>query len=152
MIMYFSPPPTLPDKKECIEDFSDFEITKAPPLQRLAPPLCDGKQILALVLGLLKAIIERGASRGTENSSRLTCGFIALLAVNFSLCQSRHDRADQRLIGRRHLLGITAVPSALNKSQSWGLNWGAVLSKVCMGLFPAPLSIAFLPGQVQTLT
>lgn len=58
-----------------------------------------------------KAIIEHGASRRTENSSRLTCGFIALLAVNFSLCQNRHDRTDQRLIGRHHLLGIAAVPS-----------------------------------------
>lgn len=41
-------------QKGMYKDFSDFEITKAPPLQSLAPPLCDGKQILALVLGLLR--------------------------------------------------------------------------------------------------
>lgn len=46
---------TPPSKqKGMYKDFSDFEITKAPPLQSLAPPLCDGKQILALVLGLLR--------------------------------------------------------------------------------------------------
>lgn len=41
-------------QKGMYKDFSDFEITKAPTLQSLAPPLCDGKQILALVLGLLR--------------------------------------------------------------------------------------------------
>lgn len=42
------------EQKGMYKDFSDFEITKAPPLPSLAPPLCDGKQILALVLGLLR--------------------------------------------------------------------------------------------------